>query len=116
LRHHPLHREVRRLVKSGDLGQVLFAEGEWSLRSAVASASLWRRDPEASGGGIGTGTGVHVIDLLRFVLADEVVAVSAVTDLATSGASVETRLTATLRFAKGTVGVVRCLRPVHEPP
>jgi 1,5-anhydro-D-fructose reductase (1,5-anhydro-D-mannitol-forming) len=117
LRHHPLHREAQRLVTAGALGPVLSAEGEWSLESEITAGASWRRDPEASGGGIITGTGVHVIDLLRCVLADEVVAISAMTDSATSPvAPVETRAVASLRFARGTLALLRCVRPVHNPP
>jgi 1,5-anhydro-D-fructose reductase (1,5-anhydro-D-mannitol-forming) len=116
LRHHPLHREVRRLVAAGALGEVVAAQGEWSLETVPASGALWRLDPEASGGGIVTGTGIHVIDLLRFVLDDEVREVTAMTDAALSPhAPVETRATALLRFARGTVAVMRCVRPVPRP-
>lgn len=117
LRHHPLHREARRLVTAGALGAVAVAAGEWSLESPITAGAQWRRDPEASGGGIVTGTGVHVIDLLRFVLDDEVVAVTAMTDAASSPAApVETRALALLRFARGTLAEIRCVRPVHDPP
>lgn len=117
LRYHPLHREARRLVTSGALGGVLSIEGEWSLETPITAGAPWRSDPEASGGGIVTGTGIHVIDLLRFVLADEVVSVTAMTDGATSPvAPVELRATALLRFSRGTLGIVRCVRPAHAPP
>ena len=117
LRHHPLHREAQRLVAEGALGTVVSAAAEWSLESQITAGAPWRRDPEASGGGIITGTGVHVIDLLRCVLADEVVSVSAVTDTATSPvAPVETRAVALLRFARGALATLRCVRPVHAPP
>ncbi len=117
LRYHPLHHEMRRLVAAGELGIIAAAAGEWSLDSEITAGAPWRRDPAASGGGIVTGTGVHVIDLLRYVLADEVVAVSAMTNAATSPAApVETSATALLRFARGTLATVRCVRPVHNPP
>ena len=117
LRHHPLHIEARRLVAAGELGAVVSAAGEWSLESEITAGASWRRDPETSGGGIVTGTGVHVIDLLRYVIDDEVTAVSAVTDAQSSPvAPVETRAVALLRFRRGTLGVVRCVRPVHAPP
>lgn len=116
LRHHPLHAEARRLVGSGALGAVVSAAGEWSLESQITAGAPWRRDAAVSGGGIVTGTGVHVIDLLRFVLDDEVEAVSAVTDAGGSSEAVDTRALATLRFRRGTLAAVRCVRPVHRPP
>lgn len=117
LRHHPLHREARRLVQSGDLGEIAFAEAEWSLPPAPVDASAaWRRDPEISGGGIVTGTGIHAIDLLRFVLDDEVTSVSAVTNSATSPISpLESRAVCLLHFGRGTLATMRCARGVHAP-
>jgi 1,5-anhydro-D-fructose reductase (1,5-anhydro-D-mannitol-forming) len=115
LRHHPLHREVRRLVAAGALGEVLSVEGEWSLETPGTGGPAWRRDPAMSGGGIGTGTGVHVIDLMRFVLDDEVAAVSAFTDAEPDPHTVEQRLVGLLRFRRGAYGLLRCLRPAFHP-
>jgi 1,5-anhydro-D-fructose reductase (1,5-anhydro-D-mannitol-forming) len=132
LRHHPLHREVRRIVTSGGLGQIAAAEAEWSLTPRTsADPAPWRSDPALSGGGIVMGTGVHAIDLLRFVLDDEVAAVTAFTneearqamaalnepgrsDLAGTS-HVDTRALALLRFRGGTFATVRCNRGVFAP-
>ena len=117
LRHHPLHREARRLVAEGALGEIAAAEAEWSLSPSPPSASApWRRDPALAGGGIVTGTGIHAIDLLRFVLGDEVESVSAFTDGARSPVSpLESRALALLSFRGGTLATVRCARGVHAP-
>lgn len=117
LRHHPLHREARRLVTEGALGEIAMAQAEWSLPPAPPNASApWRRDPEVSGGGIVTGTGIHAIDLLRFVLDDEVDEVTALTNAATSPIKpLESRALALLRFRRGTLATVRCARGIHAP-
>jgi 1,5-anhydro-D-fructose reductase (1,5-anhydro-D-mannitol-forming) len=119
LRHHPIHKEVRRLVAGGELGEVALAQAEWSLPPAPAGAvgpAPWRRDPELSGGGIVTGTGIHAIDLLRFVLDDEVEEIVAFTDARTSPiAPLESRALAQMRFQKGTLATMRCARGVHAP-
>ena len=117
LRHHPIHREVRRLVAEGELGEVAGAQAEWSLPPTPPGVSApWRRDPELAGGGIVTGTGIHAIDLLRFVLDDEVEAVTAMTDAETSPVSpLESRALVMLRFRRGTLATVRCARGVHAP-
>ena len=117
LRHHPIHREARRLVTEGELGQVAIAQAEWSLAPGPPGASApWRRDPALSGGGIVTGTGIHAIDLLRFVLDDEVATVAAMTDWETSPVSpLEARALVTLRFRRGTLATVRCARGVYAP-
>lgn len=117
LRHHPLHREARRLVREGELGEVAFAEAEWSLGPSPAGAvAPWRRDPALAGGGIVTGTGIHAIDLLRFVLDDEPVSVSALTDADTSPIRpLESRALAQFRFRRGALATVRCARGVYGP-
>ena len=119
LRYHPLHQEVRRLVTSGALGDIAFAEAEWStapVRPGQGYNSPWRSDPDLVFAGITTGTGVHVLDLLRFVLDDEITAVSAFTNAAASPISpLETRAVASLRFSRGTLAQIRCLRAIPRP-
>jgi len=121
LRHHPLHREARRLVAEGELGTPIEAAAEWSVPpsrpgSGYPYTAAWRRDPALALAGITTGTGVHVIDLLRFVLDDEIIAVSAYTDApAEDAGALESRAIALLRFSRGTFAVARCFRGVPAP-
>jgi len=115
LRHHPLHVELRRLLRSGQAGAVIGADVEWSTGSQSESAADWRWDPAISGGGIFTATGVHAFDLLRFVLDDEVERVGATADPAASSGNVERRLVATLGFKRGAIATLRALRDVHAP-
>jgi len=120
LRHHPLHVEAKRLVAAGDLGELVAVEAEWSTpppRPGQGYNAPWRSQPELAFAGITTGTGIHAIDLLRFVLDDEIAAVTAFTDGSTSPiAPLETRAVALLRFSKGTFATVRCVRGVYRPP
>lgn len=116
LRHHPLHVEIRRLLASGRAGTVVAADAEWSLSPRPDSDSAgWRWDPDASGGGIVTGTGIHALDLLRFVLDDEVESVLASVDPLPESGQVERRASCTLRFRRGAFGTVRCFRGVRAP-
>jgi 1,5-anhydro-D-fructose reductase (1,5-anhydro-D-mannitol-forming) len=119
LRHHPLHREVQRLVAAGAIGEVVAAEAEWStprVRSGPIYSSPWRSDPELAYAGITTGTGVHAIDLLRFVLGDDITEISALTDAATSPVSpLETRAAAIMRFSHGAIATMTCRRAIPKP-
>ncbi|HLZ69054.1 MAG TPA: Gfo/Idh/MocA family oxidoreductase [Dehalococcoidia bacterium] len=119
LRHHPLMEEARRLVQAGETGPIRAAEAEWSnppRRPGEGYSSPWRSDPELAFAGISTGTGIHAIDLLRFVLEDEITAITALTDGASSPiAPLETAAIALLRFSRGTLATVRCLRGVPHP-
>jgi 1,5-anhydro-D-fructose reductase (1,5-anhydro-D-mannitol-forming) len=116
LRHHPLHAEARRLVREGRLGEVVAADAEWSLIPRQdADSAEWRWDPTMSGGGIFTGTGVHALDLLRYVLDDEVEAIGAMADRVPDSGEVERSLICQLRFRRGTIATVRCFRGVRSP-
>ncbi|HTE85557.1 MAG TPA: Gfo/Idh/MocA family oxidoreductase [Dehalococcoidia bacterium] len=116
LRHHPFHIEARRLIKEGSLGTVVSAAAEWSLTPRADSDSAdWRWDPDASGGGIFTGTGVHAVDLLRFVLGEEVQSVNAIADRVPTSGEVDRSVTCLLGFSGGAQATVRCSRGVHGP-
>ena len=81
LRHNPVHLAAREAVRSGKLGNVILAEAQYmhvtSGATATRASAPWRRDVRLAGGGSFLSTGVHVLDLLRFVLGKEVAEVSA---------------------------------------
>jgi predicted dehydrogenase len=55
-------RELKRVVDSGALGQILHIEGHFSNEHSTRVAGGWRDDPrEAPGAGM-TGAGLHVLD------------------------------------------------------
>jgi predicted dehydrogenase len=116
LRHHPLHVEAKRLIRDGHLGRIINVEAEWSLqpRDDVESAE-WRWDRTVAGGGVLTATGVHAIDLLCFVLGDEIRTVSAIADPSHLTGQLERSITCLLEFHGGVQGVVRCSRGVRAP-
>lgn len=83
LRHNPAHVAAKELVSEGALGEILFAQVQYmhvTRGVAAPGAAAWRRDPRIAGGGSFMGTGVHAVDLLRFVLGREIIHVSAVAD------------------------------------
>lgn len=74
-RQHPAHRRAREVIASGELGDV---------RMVVATACLpaldvpsWYDDRASAGGGILPMSGVHRVDLVRFLLDCELVDVRA---------------------------------------
>lgn len=97
-RQHPLHREVRRLVAEGTLGDVLLARAH-CFTPASYDRSGWKSEPEVSGGGAVMGFGVHQFDLLRFLLGQEVTEVAAFVD----AKPIEEVVTCMLRFERGTL-------------
>ncbi len=84
LRHNLAHQRVREMVAEGVIGDVLLAEVQYmhvtSGTEATYQTPTWRRDPRLAGGGSFVGTGVHAVDLLRFVTGKEIIEVTAVAD------------------------------------
>lgn len=84
LRHNPAHKIVREKVVSGILGELSLAEIQYMhvITESEAKGNLpaWRRDPQKYGGGEFIGTGVHAIDLLRYVTGREIEQISALGD------------------------------------
>ena len=114
LRHHPAYIRARRLVAGGTLGRIVLAQAQWAFGVRGRDGSpprteltQWWDTPELIGGASTMmGTGVHSVDLLRFVLAAEVDEVTAVTDGQTAARPLEQLACLTLRFDNGTVGQV----------
>jgi len=55
-------RELKRVVASGDLGEILHVEGNSSNEVSRKFFTPWRDSPEESPGGGMTGTGIHILD------------------------------------------------------
>ena len=118
LRHNSGHIMARNLVADGALGRVTLAQGQWGFGSRGQETfppreglRRWWDEPEAIGGASTMmGTGVHVMDLLRFVLSREIVEVAAITDGQTAERPLEQIATLALRFAGGTLGTLVCGR------
>ena len=118
LRHNPGHIMARDLVAEGTLGRVTLAQGQWGFGTRGQEVfppreglRQWWDDPEAIGGASTMmGTGVHVMDLLRFVLGQEIVEVAAITDGQTADRPLEQIATLALRFSSGTLGTLVCGR------
>ena len=85
LRQHPGVREARRLVAEGALGTVALAQGQWGFGvrgqdrpPPRTGLRQWWDDPDLMGhASTMMGTGVHVVDTLRFVLGQEITEVAA---------------------------------------
>ncbi len=118
LRTHPGHILAREAIRQGALGNLSLAQGQWGfgVRGDTAppprtGRRQWWEDPELIGGAAALmGTGVHVVDLLRFLLGQEVTEVAALTDGQTAERPLERMATVTLRFGGGTLATVCCGR------
>jgi 1,5-anhydro-D-fructose reductase (1,5-anhydro-D-mannitol-forming) len=114
LRQHPAYIRARELVAAGTLGRIVLAQAQWAFGVRGRDGSpprtpltQWWDTPELIGGASTMmGTGVHSVDLLRFVLGAEVDEITAVTDGQTAARPLEQLACLTLRFGNGTLGQV----------
>lgn len=104
LRYHPVHQEMRRSVSAGEVGEVVFAQALWGSYSPdfwQSARDRWQMNASLAGGGSIMGLGVHLIDLLRWIVGQEIIEVAAFTDGPNDQFPVEFLTAALLRFENG---------------
>jgi len=108
-RFMPPFVDSQRVVASGEIGEIQLVQLEASPGARPGGRlSTWRVDPAVAGLGTTYSIGVHVYDILRYILSSEVAMVSAFFDKA-RGVMEETNLTL-LKFANGVMAQLS----VHE--
>jgi len=105
-RQHRATAAMRELAVSGRLGSVVLADAAVCVPPLATPG--WYADPSLAEGGVLPMSGVHRIDLLRFVLGSEVSEVSAFTGPQVPSRPYEEAVAAVLRFDSGTIATVRC--------
>ncbi len=75
LREEPRFREVRELVRSGDLGEIYYVEGDYDYGRLWKLTEGWRGDLERYS--VFLGGGVHIVDLILWLTGERAVRVSA---------------------------------------
>lgn len=122
LRFHPAHLWARRLIDEGAIGRIRMAHGQWGRGNRGEPEHLprtglrrWWETPELIGeASVLVGFGVHVFDLMRFLLREEVVEVVAMTDGQTDHQPLEHIATIALRMSSGTIVQVMCGRMLPD--
>lgn len=106
-RFEPTYRAVRRIITSGAIGDVYAVRFDCmqNLR-AYGPPGHWLYDGAVAGGGVVISLAVHRLDLLRFVLDDEVVRVQAIAQTHDTAFinGAEDQAAGTLEFSKGAMG------------
>jgi 1,5-anhydro-D-fructose reductase (1,5-anhydro-D-mannitol-forming) len=106
LRNSSANRAARRAIRDGEIGRPLSAR---ALQAAYLAERLqtWRLKDPAAGAGVILDITVHDVDLLRFVLSDDVIEVSALTaNQGLAAAGVEDAVVGCLRFRSGLLATV----------
>lgn len=122
LRFHPAHLWARRLIDEGAIGRIRLAHGQWGRGNRGEPEHLprtglreWWETPELIGdASVLVGLGVHVFDLFRFLLREEVVEVVAMTDGQTAHQPLEHIATIALRMSSGVIAQVMCGRMLPD--
>ncbi len=109
-RYNPASRDIKRLVQEGAVGRVMAAE----LR--LITSQVKHRDPthwlfnkKLAGGGMLSWLGCHYLDLICYMLDDEITAVSAMAGtLSGEAIDVEDVACLSVRFGRGALGTLQC--------
>ena len=64
----PSMQALKRIVRSGELGEILHIEGHFSNEHSNNTAGTWRDSPAESPGGGMTGAGLHILDAFLDVI------------------------------------------------
>jgi len=111
MRFHVAHQRVRQLMAEGTIGKVVLAKVDYltSFRLRQGEqfrASQFRLTWTQGGGGAIMDIGIHCIDLLRHVLADEVEAVGCFQDHLVYDCEADDTAIIQLRFRSGTLATI----------
>jgi 1,5-anhydro-D-fructose reductase (1,5-anhydro-D-mannitol-forming) len=111
-RFHDGVAQARQLLADGAIGRPVVAQVQISAGRNLPVS--WRLDPALAGLGTINNLGVHGLDVLRYILGDEVAEVTALTDNE-PGYQVDTTALILLRFAGGALGYVNANQSVSNP-
>ena len=64
-RYHESVREALRIIKSGELGEIINLRGVYGKSKIIPFSGGWRAERKYSGGGILLDQGIHMVDLMR---------------------------------------------------
>ncbi|MCD6123452.1 MAG: Gfo/Idh/MocA family oxidoreductase [Spirochaetales bacterium] len=109
LQLHPVSIAIKDRINKGCIGKPLSFEARWiASQVKYRNPQSWLFQKKLSGGGILAWLGCHLIDLLRYLLADEIETVACITErLDDNTISVEDTAVVAARFVNGTTGTIR---------
>lgn len=104
-RYHDSVREALRIIKSGQLGEVVNMRGIYGKSKITPFAGTWRAERQYAGGGILLDQGIHMVDLMRLFGGDFVEVKSFVSNSFWKQ-DVEDNAYALMRNSKGCIAVL----------
>lgn len=94
---------IRDWVQAGRVGKPIFASAHFYFQ-AGHSPRAWIYDPSLARGGVMGDVGIHCIDALRFILQDDVSAVTTIAASDVHSKDIDSNAVLTLDFARGAIG------------
>ena len=107
----PCFLEAKRILDAGIVGEPISVHVEVS--AGAREHESWRADPTLAGHGTMANVGVHLYDVLRFIMGAEIVTVSAFLDA--PGGQMERMSVATLIFDNGAIAQIDANEKVPFP-
>lgn len=108
-RFDPAHEVLKEVVNSGILGKLATVRGKLGHSGPEfwSDDSPWFFDKKKSGGGVSVDVGIHILDLIRYILNDtEIIEVCAKVDnLIKKKIKLEDTINAIVKFKNGIMGV-----------
>ena len=122
IRFHPAHLWARKLLDDSAIGRIRLAHAQWGRGNRGEPEHLprtglrqWWETPELIGdASVLVGLAVHVFDLMRFLLREEVFEVAAMSDGQTEQQPLEHIATVALRMSSGIIAQVMCGRMLPD--
>ena len=96
---------IRDWLAAGRIGRPVFATAHFYFQSE-RSPRAWIYDPALARGGVIGDVGIHCLDVLRFILRDDIAAISTIAQSDVQSGAVEVSAALAIDFKKGTVGSV----------
>jgi len=105
-RFHYAVMEAKAIVDSGRYGQILWARGIYGKAGGLSFARDWRSDKSLAGGGILLDQGIHMLDLMRYLLGDFIEVKGFVENLFWKDIELEDNAFVLMKTAEGKVAMV----------
>lgn len=70
-RYHDTVREALRIIRSGELGDIIDMRGVYGKSAIIRFDSAWRTERDLAGGGILLDQGIHMVDMMRLFAGEE---------------------------------------------
>ena len=115
MRFHTFHQQIRQLIQSGALGQVVSARAQ-QIFWYPAMENCWRQEKRLSGGGALLDVGIHNIDLIEYITGSRTRRVTGFTNTRTFSYDVDDMCNLLLQLENGAVAYIDGAFNAHSAP